>query len=269
MPSTRIGSQLVAGGGHQLGLGALAADEDDLGALSPQRVGDRDAPAPRAPLSRRLRSRSAVRSSRPPAADRAQVRRPAAGDVQQQPHRAQQHDQRRRAGGDERQRHAGQRREAEDGEDVQQRLAQDQRGQARRRAASRRRPWPPSRCAARRRRSCRTGTSSAQIPATPELLADHREDEVGVGLGQVEDLLHRLARARRRTGRPSRSRSAPAPTGSRSSPASVPRVQERGQAVAPVGLEQREQDDGERRDADRKPPAGAAAGPRRPASRRA
>ena len=25
-----------------------------------------------------------------------------------------------------------------------------------------------------------------------ELLADHREDEVGVGLGQVEDLLHRL-----------------------------------------------------------------------------
>ena len=34
--------ELVAGGRDELGLGALAADEDDLGALSPQRVGDRD-----------------------------------------------------------------------------------------------------------------------------------------------------------------------------------------------------------------------------------
>ena len=32
----------VAGGGHQLGLRALAAGEADVGALSPQRVGDRD-----------------------------------------------------------------------------------------------------------------------------------------------------------------------------------------------------------------------------------
>ena len=34
-------AQLVARGRHELGLGAVAADERDLGALSPQRVGDR------------------------------------------------------------------------------------------------------------------------------------------------------------------------------------------------------------------------------------
>ena len=33
--------QLVAGGRHELALGALAADEHDLGAVSPQRVGYR------------------------------------------------------------------------------------------------------------------------------------------------------------------------------------------------------------------------------------
>ena len=41
-PSTRIAVERVAGGGHQLGLRPLAADEGDLRALSPQRVGDRD-----------------------------------------------------------------------------------------------------------------------------------------------------------------------------------------------------------------------------------
>ena len=46
--------ELVAGGGHQLGLGALPAGEADLGALSPQRVGDRDRryDVPRRPAGR-------------------------------------------------------------------------------------------------------------------------------------------------------------------------------------------------------------------------
>src|SRR4051794_10647108 len=59
-----------------------------------------------------------------------EVRGAAGGHVQQQPHRAEQHDQRRRAGGDERKRHAGQWREAEHGVDVEQGLAKDQRGDA-------------------------------------------------------------------------------------------------------------------------------------------
>ena len=35
----------------------------------------------------------------------------------------------------------------------------------------------------------------AEDPQHPQLLADHRQDEVGLGLGQVVDLLHRLAQA--------------------------------------------------------------------------
>ena len=101
MPSTLIAVELVAGGRDELGLGPLAADEGDLGALSPQRVGDRDRrhdvarrPAGRDHDPRRLASLAASRRGR---RHGAQVRRAAAGDVQQQPHRAQQHDQRRRA----------------------------------------------------------------------------------------------------------------------------------------------------------------------------
>src|SRR5688572_19992242 len=52
------------------------------------------------------------------------------GDVEQQAHRGEQGQQRRRARRDERQRHAGQGREAEHGEDVERRLAEDERGQA-------------------------------------------------------------------------------------------------------------------------------------------
>src|SRR5688572_261142 len=62
--------------------------------------------------------------------DGARVRRAPAGDVEQQAHRAQQHDQRGRARGDERQRNPRQRGEAEHGVDVEQGLAQDQGGQA-------------------------------------------------------------------------------------------------------------------------------------------
>src|SRR6478735_12337859 len=49
------------------------------------------------------------------------------GDVEQQPHAGQQHGQVRRSVGDEGQRHAGQRRQPQDGEDVQARLAEDER----------------------------------------------------------------------------------------------------------------------------------------------
>ena len=152
----------------------------------------------------------------PPAAPRTARRCavPPPATFSSRPIEHQQHDQRRRARGDERQRHAGQRREAEHGVDVQQRLAQDQRGEAggeqlRVGAASR-----PSRCAARRTRSCRRGRA-ARDPGHPELLADHGEDEVGVRLREVEDLLDRLPRADARTARPSRSRSGPGRTGSR------------------------------------------------------
>ena len=183
--------ELVAGGRHQLGLGALAAGEADVGALSPQRVGDRD-------RRNHVAGRSARRDHDPggaltAAVHRAQVRRAAAGDVQQQAHRAQQDDQRRRARRDERQRHAGERRESEDGVDVEQRLAQDQAGEAAGeqlrvgalRVAGGPQPRVPDHAVQAQQRA-----DSRQ----PELLADHREDEVRVRLGQVEDLLHRLPR---------------------------------------------------------------------------
>ena len=90
--------------------------------------------------------------------------------------------------------------------------------------------------------------SRPQIPARPELLADDGEDEVGVRLGQVEDLLHRLARADAE--QPARAdRDLPLDGLEADRARVVPRVQERGEAVAPVRLEQREEDDGERRDA--------------------
>src|SRR4051794_28770699 len=58
------------------------------------------------------------------------VRVAAGGDVEQQPHRPEHDDERGGTAGDERQRDAGERREAEDGVDVEQGLAQDQRGEA-------------------------------------------------------------------------------------------------------------------------------------------
>ena len=121
-------AQLVAGRRHQLELGPLAADEHDLGALSSQRVGDRErrhdvpggpAGADHEPSERHARSLDCLQPSRP-----------RSGDVEQQPDRGEHHAQVRRRIGDERQRHAGQRREPEHDEDVQQSLAQNQRGQA-------------------------------------------------------------------------------------------------------------------------------------------
>ena len=83
-----------------------------------------------------------------------------------------------------------------------------------------------------------------------ELLADDRQDEVGVGLGQVEELLHRWPEPVARTGRPSRARSAPAPPGSRCVAGVRPRVQERRQARAAVGRADRVQRDEHAADAE-------------------
>jgi len=122
----------------------------------------------------------------------AQLRRAAAGDIEQQAHGAEQHDQRRRAGGDERERDAGERREAEDGVDVERGLAKDQGSQAAGEelgvdalgVAGGPQPGVPDDAVQRQQR---------QDARQAELLADHGEDEVGVGLGNVEDLLDRRA----------------------------------------------------------------------------
>src|SRR4051794_10888967 len=126
-------------------------------------------------------------------ADGAEVRRSAAGHVEQEAHRAEQDDERGGAGRDERQRHAGERREAENGVDVEQRLTQDQRRQARgeklRVRADRGLRGPESRIG-----DHAVEREEAADARQAELLADDRQDEVGVRLRQVEDLLHRLAR---------------------------------------------------------------------------
>ena len=76
----------------------------------------------------------------------------------------------------------------------------------------------------------------------PELLADHREDEVRVRLGQVEDLLDRFAEALAE--HPARAERDLALDRLEARVARVrPRVQERDQALAPVGRRHREEHD--------------------------
>src|SRR5687768_3721598 len=112
-----------------------------------------------------------------PALHRAQVRRSAGGDVEQQPHRTQQHDQRRRSRRDERERDAGERREAEDGVDVEQRLAQDEAGESAREQlrvgalglAGGLQPGVPDHA---------VQAQEDADPRHPELLSDDGEDEV-------------------------------------------------------------------------------------------
>src|SRR3954452_14588707 len=121
-----------------------------------------------------------------------ELRAASGGDVQQEAHAREQHGQVGRAVGDERQRHAGQRREAEHGEYVQARLRQDQRRQAGGEEL-RVRAGRPLRDAQPGVREQPVEAQHAEDAGDAELLADDREDEVGVGLGEVEDLLHRLA----------------------------------------------------------------------------
>ena len=153
MPADAQVVDLVAGGGDQLGLGALAgAEEARPRRRYPEARRRRPAPARRVPRFRRRLSRllalrvasflrrCARAAARPPSTTRslaAPLRArggaaPAAlGDVEQQPDRGEHHKEARVAVGDERQRHAGQRREAEDREQVDDRLDEDQRGEAR------------------------------------------------------------------------------------------------------------------------------------------
>src|SRR5213592_1958062 len=80
-----------------------------------------------------------------------------------------------------------------------------------------------------------------------ELLADHREDEVGVRLGQEEDLLDRGAQPA--AGQAARADGDLALDGLEAGAVGVrPRVQERRQPRAPVGLGDREERDEQRAD---------------------
>ena len=122
------------------------------------------------------------------------MRAAARGDVHQQAHAREHHDEAARSVGDERQGHACERRQPEHGARVQERLRDDQRGDANRdqRAVE----------AARRLRrpQARVGDQPVEEHQREnaddaELLGDHGEDEVRRRLGEVEDLLHRLSRA--------------------------------------------------------------------------
>ena len=190
----------VAGGGHELRLRALASDELHVGAPRAERVsyGERRHDVSRCPSRGdhdrwhfHLRRWRAARVVRPFGSLRAAA---GGGHVEEQPHRPHQHHQVARAVRDERQRHAGERHQPEHGEEVQCCLAQDQRrdagGEQLRVAVAGELRHPQSGVA--------DHAVQAQQPEDaeqPELLADDSQDHVGVRLGQVEDLLHRLAQA--------------------------------------------------------------------------
>ena len=130
-------------------------------------------------------------------------------------------DQRRATEGDEGQRDAGHRQDADHRPHVDDVSAAIQ---ATRPTASR----PPKRSGARAAARSPNQAKRAeqdehgQAPDQAQLLADHREDEVGVGVGQVAPLLPARRRARARTGGPSPARSGTGRPGSRS-PTSGPR----------------------------------------------
>ena len=219
---------LVAGGGHQLGLDPLArAEEGDLGAASPKLVGDRHGGhhvtggSPRGhhhsdgvlALLDRLLPRA---GARPPSTTRSLPARggPPARDVEDQPDREQRRQQAAVAVGDERQRHAGQRRQAHHREEVDRRLDEDQRGQARRRAACRSCPWLSWRPAGRRSRRARRGRRRRRSrPGRAPRRSPPRSCRCGPRAGRRPSA--RRCRCRPRRSRPSRARSSPARPGSR------------------------------------------------------
>ena len=73
--------------------------------------------------------------------------------------------------------------------DVDERLQHDRQRQARGEEACRTRRARATPRAGRARAAARTPITTATRAEQPELLADHREDEVAVGVGQVEQLL--------------------------------------------------------------------------------
>ncbi len=198
---------LVAGGRHQLGLDPLArAEEGDLGAASPKLVGDRHGRhdvtggSPRCHhdscASGTARSAPSTRG-RAPTLDDAQFASaggPPAGDVEDQADREQGRHQAAVAVGDEGQRHAGQRRQPHHREEVDRRLDEDQRGEA----GDEQLAVVVLRFLRRLQAGVaeqREEADDADDPDQAQLLADHRRDHVGVGLGQVEGLLHAVADA--------------------------------------------------------------------------
>jgi hypothetical protein len=117
-----------------------------------------------------------------------------ARDVKEDAHRRKRDHEARAAGGDERQRDTRQRSKPEDGREIDQRLAADERRQ-------------PGRQQLAERVSAREGHAEAGIAERgkradhgdrsdeAELLADDGEDHVRVRLGEVEELEHALAEA--------------------------------------------------------------------------
>src|SRR4051794_30222366 len=198
------------------------------------------------PAAITIRGGSLTRVLRP-LGNRAEMRGAAGRDVQQQPHAGEQHDQRRGAGRDERQRHAGEWREAEHGIDVEQGLAQDQRGHAggeQLGVGALGLAGGPQAGVPDHAVQAQHGQDADQA----ELLADDGENEVGVGLGKVGGLLDGSAEAMaEKAAGADRDLALDRLVAGRA--VVGPGVHERGQAGAPVRLDDREHEHEERADA--------------------
>jgi hypothetical protein len=116
----------------------------------------------------------------------------ATGDVKEDAHRQEGHDEARAAVGEEGKRDPGQRREPEDGREVDHCLAADERDE------TGCEPLPEGVLAGER--DAKTGVGEGSVrrdhrgdPEQAELLPDHRHDHVRVRLGQVVDLRDALA----------------------------------------------------------------------------
>src|SRR3954452_9825225 len=183
MPSTAMGSK-----------GMPSAGTSSRSARSPP---IQTTSAPSAPSAPAPASAGTTWPAVPPAAittftlDHPQLHRVPRGDVEQHPDRGQQDEGVRLPVGDERQGHAGERREPEDHEDVERRLAQDEGGQTGGEELGigsgglpgGPQPGPEDHPVER---------DDAAQPGHAEFLPDDGEDEVRMRLGQVEDLLDRL-----------------------------------------------------------------------------
>src|SRR5918996_133061 len=109
------------------------------------------------------------------------------GDVKEYPDPGEQHDEARPAVGDERQRDPGERSDAEDGRQVDRRLAADERREPGGEELAER-ILAAERDAKSREGECGERADDEHRADETELLADHREDHVGVRLGEVEHL---------------------------------------------------------------------------------
>jgi hypothetical protein len=120
------------------------------------------------------------------------MRGPTGRDVQQQTHRGKRHDQAARPVGDKRQWHPRERGETEDCEHIQQRLGDDQRSHTDGDQGAVEAPSGLG-CTQAGIGDQAVEEQQRRHSHDSELLTDDREDEVGVGLREIEDLLHRLA----------------------------------------------------------------------------